>query len=213
MVSHSISYQTTEVFLELTMISEPSQFCSTVLLINDPDQSFEYIACGAEARTDTLLLVPKTAEAKATPSISTSIPNGSLGNSVTQTSATVVETSSTSRPIPTSSKQGPTNIGAIVGGAIGGLTVICLTILGIIYIRRKHSVKGYAMSLPDHTHGGRNGFADGPTLHAHNAGDAQKNYHWDSSHGPVEIDSGPYIQMQPVELPGQILQRSTETSR
>ncbi|KAF1969438.1 hypothetical protein BU23DRAFT_476798 [Bimuria novae-zelandiae CBS 107.79] len=204
-----------------TFSCERSQFCSTVLLINGPDQSFEYIACGAEGRTDRLFPVPNTAEATATSSRSTSVPSNSLTNSASQPTATVVQTtsvpistsssvtisssvSSASGSIPTSSKQEPMNLGAIVGGAIGALTVICLTILGIVLIRRKHGVKGQAMSPPDHTHHGRNEFVDDATLHAHNSGDAQKNYHWDSSHGLVEMYSGHHVNMEPVELSGQV---------
>jgi hypothetical protein len=84
------------------------------------------------------------------------------------------------------------NIGAIVGGAIGGLTVICLTILGIILIRRKRGVEGKVMSPSEHSLQGR----DEP-------GGVQKIYHWDSSHGPVEMYSEHHISIEPVELPGQ----------
>jgi hypothetical protein len=62
MVSHCLVCQTTEVFLELNVICERSQLCSTVLIINGPDQSFEYIACGLEARTDRLFPLPIAAE-------------------------------------------------------------------------------------------------------------------------------------------------------
>jgi hypothetical protein len=111
--------------------------------------------------------------------------------------------SSTSGPVDTSSKQEPMNLGAIVGGAIGGLTVICLTMLGIVLIRRKHGVKGHMISLPGRNNHGRNEFADDVTLHAHNSEDIKKNYHWGSSHGPVEMYSGHHVNTEPVELSGQ----------
>jgi hypothetical protein len=95
------------------------------------------------------------------------------------------------------------NLGPIVGGAIGGLTVICLTILGIVLIRRKNGGKGRATSLSGHGNHGRNDFADDATLHVHNPGDAKNNYHWGGSHGPVEMYSGHHVNIEPVELAGQ----------
>jgi hypothetical protein len=190
------------------MISKQSQFCSTVLLINGPDQSFEYIACGAEATTARLFPVPNTVVATTTPSSFTSVPSSSVIALISQPTATVVQSSSvpgsssspgsisafvssTADPIPASSQQEPINIGAIVGGAVGGLTVICLTILGIITIRRKRGVEGKAMSPSDHSVQRR----DGPS-------GVQKTYHWDSSHGPIEMYSEHHISIEPVELPG-----------
>jgi hypothetical protein len=91
-----------------------------------------------------------------------------------------------------------------VGGVIGGLTVICLTILGIVLIRRKHGVKGQVMSPPGHTNHGWIEFADSTTPHARNSGDSKKNYHRGGSHGPVEMYSGHHVNMEPVELSGQV---------
>lgn len=58
------------------------------------------------------------------------------------------------------------------------------------------------MSPPGYIHHDRNEFADDITLHAHKSGESQKNYHWDSSHGPIEMYGG-YVSMEPVELSGQ----------
>jgi hypothetical protein len=193
------------------MVSDQSQFCSTVLLINGPDQSFEYIACGAEATTARLLPVPNTTVATTTPSSLTSVPNSSVTGSTSLPTATVVQSSSvlgssssfgttsasvssTADPVSASTQKEPMNIGAIVGGAIGGLTVICLTVLGIvlIHVRRKHGVEGKSMLPSNHSLHGR----DEP-------GGVQKTYNWDSSHGPVEMYSGHHIDIAPVELPGQ----------
>jgi hypothetical protein len=217
MVSHFIVCQTTEEFLGLIMISPNSQFCSTALLIDGPDQSFEYIACGSEARTDTLFRFPNTAEAKTTPAVSTFLPTISLGISAAQTSSTVSATSSLHvpailSPISTSSKQEPVNLGAIIGGVIGGITVICLTIVGIIFIRRNHAVQGQAMPLSDQSHKGQSGFADYATLHIHNQEYTQKNHHGYSSHHLVEMYSGTHADMEPAELPGSRTTSSVETS-
>ena len=87
--------------------------------------------------------------------------------------------------------------------------MICLTILGIVIIRRKHGVKGQAMSPPDHTNHGWNEFVDDTTLHAHSSRDAKKNFRWNSRHGPVEMYSGHHVNMEPVELPGQMHRMGT----
>jgi hypothetical protein len=85
------------------------------------------------------------------------------------------------------------NTGAIVGGALGGLIVICLTILGVILIRRKHGVGVQAIPYPGYAHNGHGELKD----------NAQKMYGWDSSHGPVEMYSEHHISAAPVELPEQ----------
>ena len=89
-----------------------------------------------------------------------------------------------------------------MGGAIGGLIVICLTILGIVLIRRKHGAKLQATSPTSHANYGRNNFADDAPLHAHELGDSKKKHHWDGSYGPVELYSGRHINTEPVELSG-----------
>ncbi|KAH6642465.1 hypothetical protein C7974DRAFT_327784 [Boeremia exigua] len=194
-----------------TFSCESSQFCSTVLLINGPDQSFEYIACGAEARTDRLFPSPSSVAATTTPSSFSSVLSSSLTSLPSRPTTTVVETSpiptsssssalnssiasSTPEPISTTAKQEPLHLGAIVGGAIGGLIVICLTVLGVVLIRRKHGLKGQGTSPPGHTNHGWNEFADDAS------GDVKKNNHWVSNHGPVEMYSGHHVNMEPVEL-------------
>ncbi|KAH9859586.1 hypothetical protein IAQ61_011367 [Plenodomus lingam] len=198
-------------------ISAPLWFCSTAVLIHGSDESFDNIECGSEARTDTLFQFPKSTEATTTKSTisstSTSIPSISLGSSTSPPTGTGLKPS----PIPTSSftpsttpsstssppNPEPLNIGAIVGGAISGLTVICLTILGIVLIRRKHGAKRQATSAPDHVPHGENAFSDDAALDTYNSRDAQKSYLWDASHGPVELQGGRDLHVEAVELPGQ----------
>ncbi|KAH6288729.1 hypothetical protein HBI39_214580 [Parastagonospora nodorum] len=198
---------------DITTVScDPSQFCSTVLSIAGRDQSYEYIACGAKAGTDRLFPSPNAASATTTPSSPTSAPSTSFTISISQptptaleTSAESAETSVTSGPISIPSKQESTNIGAIVGGVLGGLALICLTILGTVIIRRKHGAQGKAISPPDHTHYDRNGFTDNVPLYVHDSEDLQKYYHREDSQGPVEMYSGPHpVNVEPVELPGQV---------
>jgi len=90
-----------------------------------------------------------------------------------------------------------------VGGAIGGLTVICLTILGIVLVRRKHGDKGPAKSPPSHTQYDGNEFPE-VVPHAQKYGNFYNNHHWDSSYGPVEMYSGNHVEMEPVELSEQV---------
>ncbi|CBY00441.1 hypothetical protein LEMA_P015710.1 [Plenodomus lingam JN3] len=200
-----------------TFLCAPLWFCSTAVLIHGSDESFDNIECGSEARTDTLFQFPKSTEATTTKSTisstSTSIPSISLGSSTSPPTGTGLKPS----PIPTSSftpsttpsstssppNPEPLNIGAIVGGAISGLTVICLTILGIVLIRRKHGAKRQATSAPDHVPHGENAFSDDAALDTYNSRDAQKSYLWDASHGPVELQGGRDLHVEAVELPGQ----------
>lgn len=212
----------TGTIMKLRETSDSTQFCSTVLSIAGRDQSYEYIACGARAGTDRLFPSPNTASAKTTPSSPTSLPSTSFAISVSQPTPTSLETStapaetsvasSTSGPIPITSKQESTNIGAIVGGVLGGLSLICLTILGTVLIRRKHGAGGKAISPPNHTHHDPNGFTDNVPLYAHDSEGLQKYYHRDGSQSPVEMYSATHhVNVEPVELPGQV--QLTDTTR
>ncbi|KAH5971991.1 hypothetical protein HBI85_062000 [Parastagonospora nodorum] len=202
----------TGILMNLRKTSESTQFCSTVLSIAGRDQSYEYIACGAKAGTDRLFPSPNAASATTTPSSPTSVPSTSFTISISQstptpleTSAGSAETSVTTDPNSIPSKQESTNIGAIVGGVLGGLALICLTILGTVIIRRKHGAQEKAISPPDYTHYDRNGFTDNVPLYAHDSEDLQKYYHREDSQGPVEMYSGPHpVNVEPVELPGQV---------
>ncbi|KAF2710085.1 hypothetical protein K504DRAFT_533079 [Pleomassaria siparia CBS 279.74] len=51
-----------------TITCESKHFCSTALLINGPNQSFEYIACGGAFTTERLLAVPSAVTATTTAS-------------------------------------------------------------------------------------------------------------------------------------------------
>jgi hypothetical protein len=116
----------------------------------------------------------------------------------------------TSNPTPASSEQKPTSIGPIVGGVVGGLTVICLTVLGVSLIRRKrgateyHGVAGHH-GVPEQMmqqHPPTYDFANDAELSTHNSRYVPKGYHWDSSHGPVEMHGGYRVNTEPVELQG-----------
>jgi len=216
----SLFFRQWEVFLELKVLSEPAQSCATVLSINGPDQSFEYIACSDKAGTDSLLAVPSAVDATTT-SASSSVRSTSLASPTLQTTKSIEQTpkplassssvlsslftpSSTSNPTPGPAEQKSINIGAIVGGVIGGLTVICLIILGVVLIRRKHGTKEQAVQPPDYTYNDPNNFA--------NNAESTQNSRWDSSYGPVEMREGHHVNMDPAELPGFYVQSTDNVS-
>ncbi|KAF5848728.1 hypothetical protein GGP41_009842 [Bipolaris sorokiniana] len=189
-----------------TFSCEPKQFCSTVLLLNGPDQSYEYIACGTKAGTDTLLPAPKSVEASTTPtSSSTPVPSSATTNSISQLASTATQQSplanspSPSPPISASSSSNSPNIGAIVGGVIAALTVICLTILGVLLIRRKHLIAYKTAKPPEYTYDGQSAST---TDTAYGCVRAPKGYQWDSSHGPVEMQGEYAENSEPFELMG-----------
>jgi hypothetical protein len=82
-----------------------------------------------------------------------------------------------------------------VGGAIGGLIVIFLTILGIVLIRRKHGAKVQAISPTNGENQGRNDFADDAPLNAHELGDLEK---------PADLYTGEHDNTKPFELSGDV---------
>ncbi|KAF2007582.1 hypothetical protein P154DRAFT_593083 [Amniculicola lignicola CBS 123094] len=192
-------------------------FCSTALLINGPDQSFEYIACGAANTVQSLLAVPNAIEASTTP---TSVASSSTPFAISSLTTASSYTSTTSTDVPTPPTRlstaavialstsasnvtpaGPTalNVGAIVGGTIAGLVVICGTILGLFIIRRNRQ-SSPAVYVPTHNqeeYTGTVGFGG-----YNNSEVSGKPLGWDSSYGPVEMNVNANGEVSPVELPG-----------
>ncbi|KAF2730041.1 hypothetical protein EJ04DRAFT_587225 [Polyplosphaeria fusca] len=189
-----------------------TDFCSIALLINGPDQSFEYVACGASFTTDNLFAVPKSVDAATTSPPPSFVLTATPTSLTTLTSSTPIPPSSPSStdPIAQSASSTPsakptTNTPAIVGGVIGALAMICLTILGIFFIRRlKLSSSAAAATDPahappryDHT---QHYSDDVPELL-----DASTNKYgrWSVSHGPVELtDPRALGSATPVEIGG-----------
>jgi hypothetical protein len=90
---------------------------------------------------------------------------------------------------------------------VGGLTVICLTVLGVLLIRRKRGATeaGGHHGVPEQVtqqHPPTYDFANDAELSTHNSRYIPKGYHWDSSHDPVEMHGGHYVNTEPVELQG-----------
>ncbi|KAK6842867.1 hypothetical protein PG987_003727 [Apiospora arundinis] len=145
-----------------TMTCTSSGFCSTALLDSGRDQTYSYIACGSVPTTITLLAAPtaplttstqpQTSKSKVpSPSPSPSQGASSSGISISATSATSdgspatapVQDSSALHPQATTTESRaadnatPNNTGAIIGGVIGGLALICLTVFATVYLLRR----------------------------------------------------------------------------
>ncbi|KAI1077918.1 hypothetical protein F5B20DRAFT_247524 [Whalleya microplaca] len=119
--------------------------CSTALLDSGVDQTYSYIACGPAATTDTLLAVAtspstsSTTTSSAASSSSDSTPGSSPGSSTTSpTSPASVasEATDTAQAQPMIATSTP-NTGAIIGGVIGGLALVCGTVLAVVFLLRR----------------------------------------------------------------------------
>ncbi|KAF4976294.1 hypothetical protein FZEAL_7010 [Fusarium zealandicum] len=132
--------------------SSSKSYCSMALLTFGVDQTYSYIACGAEAVTDHFYISP-TVEAKTT---STEESDSTRESEPSKASTTTAEdaadttqssfgsseniaeaTSQSSAEESSSSGGSSTNTGAIVGGVIGGLVVLCGTAIVVIWLLRR----------------------------------------------------------------------------
>ncbi|TXC06583.1 hypothetical protein FocTR4_00010510, partial [Fusarium oxysporum f. sp. cubense] len=129
-----------------TFTCDRKSFCSMALLTFGVDQTYSYIACGTKATTDHYYINPTigttttsessestTSEASQTSSV-TSSDTASSTTDITQSAST--EAISSSSEEDSSSGSSSPNIGAIIGGAIGGLVVICGTMITAIFLLR-----------------------------------------------------------------------------
>ncbi|KAI1388053.1 uncharacterized protein F4822DRAFT_444509 [Hypoxylon trugodes] len=137
----------TEGITTFTCTKSGENFCSTALNVRGVDQTFSYIACGASAEIITLLAEPSDETTSSTSATATSKEN-------------VVGSSSTSQPVPASttpqsgslltnpsepttqaqqqqSGGSSTNTGGIIGGVLGGLALVCGTVLAALYLLRR----------------------------------------------------------------------------
>ncbi|KAL9567106.1 hypothetical protein ACKAV7_008875 [Fusarium commune] len=126
-------------------------FCSMALLTFGVDQTYSYIACGTKAITDHYYITPtigttttsepselSTSETSQTSSV-TSSDTASSTTDITQSAST--EAISSSSEEESSSGSSSPNLGAIIGGVIGGLVVICGTIIMAIFLLRRNRSK------------------------------------------------------------------------
>jgi len=176
-----------------TFTCNSNNFCSAVLLTAGADQTYTYLACGATAKTDHLLAIPITTIAATTSSASVTsassinsspthsnpaAPGSSINNSPTHSTPAAPGSSSAAKPNST---------GTIVGGVLGGMALICLTVLGLALLKRQRAHQAnIAAAYP---------FTDNPE----SSGISKP--HWDSSHNGVhELSSEREAGHSPIEL-------------
>ncbi|KAF5246682.1 hypothetical protein FANTH_6752 [Fusarium anthophilum] len=126
-------------------------FCSMALLIFGVDQTYSYIACGTKATTDHYYITPTigitTTSEPSELSTSETSQTSTVTFSDTASSTTDITQSASTEAIGSSSEgkdssgSSAPNIGAIIGGVIGGLVVICGTIITAIFLLRRNRSK------------------------------------------------------------------------
>jgi hypothetical protein len=169
------------------------------VLVDGQGQSLDYVACGNEATTQRYLVTPNSIAASAT-SLSS---NTALSPSTALSSNTAL-TSSSPAPSPTNTGNTPvpstyksTETGPIVGGVIGGLAIVCLTIFGVFFVRRKRSNTYEKSEPPASTPKPTSSeYIDLPQL------DLQKYALVEAGSGPDEMRELHGGERSPVELPG-----------
>lgn len=163
--------------------SEEDQFCSTVILALNDDAGFSYIACGATAVTHTLLPSP-TSETRATETDSSS--------SKTLDGAGTPSTSSEPEAASDNEDSGGrlNNTGAIIGGVIGGIALLCISVIATVYLLRRNRNQKATEGNP-HSYEGHM-----PVYHAHNA------YEPTRGDPPVMSELDGERNSKPSELPG-----------
>ncbi|KAF5000844.1 hypothetical protein FGRMN_1452 [Fusarium graminum] len=131
-----------------TFTCRRKSFCSVALLTFGVDQTYSYIACGTKAATDHYQITPTSGETTTSESIeptasqiktktSSAVSSQTLSSTTETAQSTSAEASSTSSEEDTPANPS-TNIGAIVGGVIGGLVVICGTVIVAILLPRRN---------------------------------------------------------------------------
>ncbi|KAL6872424.1 hypothetical protein HDV57DRAFT_265125 [Trichoderma longibrachiatum] len=150
------------------------QFCSTALLTFGVDQTYSYIGCGGSPRTDHYLITPTASSTPTSPTSKTT-------STTNQSSSPTTPTASPSPPKSTDASSGTTpsitaapanetrvssgstvnggssanNTGAIVGGVIGGIALLCISgIAAILLLRRNrpHSRQSLTNGAQRDTH-------------------------------------------------------------
>ncbi|KAI1037873.1 hypothetical protein LB505_001479 [Fusarium chuoi] len=134
-----------------TFTCDRKSFCSMALLTFGVDQTYSYIACGTKATTDHYYITPtiditttsesselSTGETSQTSTVRSSDTASSTAD-ITQSSSTEAISSSSEEEDPSGSSS--PNLGAVIGGVIGGLVVICGTIITAIFLLRRNRSK------------------------------------------------------------------------
>ncbi|TGO34881.1 hypothetical protein BHYA_0178g00120 [Botrytis hyacinthi] len=111
-------------------------YCSTALLVSE-EQTYTYLTCATSPTTNFYLADPASSSVSTISSASGSqVPTTQYYSTiVVATSASAPGTHSTSAQ-STSAKASPNNVGAIVGGVLGGLALIFLIVIALIFLKR-----------------------------------------------------------------------------
>jgi len=128
------------------MNSDRKSFCSFALLTFGIDQTYTYIACSAKATTENYLVTPLEATDVTTTSEKTTSQTQTSSAMTSVTTSSTIETSESTSSETTNSSSAnesseSTPIGAIIGGVLGGIVVICVTVIAGIFLLRKNSRK------------------------------------------------------------------------
>ncbi|KAG8159283.1 hypothetical protein KVR01_010944 [Diaporthe batatas] len=119
-------------------------YCRTHLYEDDVFTGYTLLGCGVAAGTDSVVYSPTLSgpsSAPSTSSTSTSVSSTSASSTsrLSTTGSTTTSNNPTTPPAPNSTNS-PASIGAIVGGAVGGVAVIALFALVLVLLlrRRRH---------------------------------------------------------------------------
>ncbi|KAI1025764.1 hypothetical protein LB503_006624 [Fusarium chuoi] len=184
-----------------TFTCDRKSFCSMALLTFGVDQTYSYIACGTKATTDHYYITPTIGITTTSESskLSTSETSTVTSSDTASSTADITQSSSTEAISSSSEEEDPSgssspNIGAVIGGVIGGLVVICGTIITAIFLlRRNRSKDTEAGTIEQNTE-------DNSTRHLRrsNTKEPQEPGGWDIHELPV-IEQNQ--RRSPVELP------------
>ncbi|KOS16886.1 hypothetical protein ESCO_004854 [Escovopsis weberi] len=138
-----------------TFTCEKKDYCSLALLTFGVDQTYSYVACGGAYTTDHFLISPTTplpptttasSSSSTSSSQSTSAPTSPPATGATASSPRATEPPSQTSPAatsphdPGSNNKGSdnNNIGPIIGGIIGGIALLCGSVIAVVYLLRKN---------------------------------------------------------------------------
>ncbi|KAI0116778.1 hypothetical protein F4814DRAFT_413933 [Daldinia grandis] len=124
-------------------------YCSTALIyLSEYETTYTYLACGGLDTTDTYLLTTTaelgslTTSSTVTDSASESTQDSSAGplslSSYSKTTKSGLGLESTTASQQSSTDSTSTNIGAIIGGVLGALALVCGTVVAVVYILRRN---------------------------------------------------------------------------
>ncbi|KAG8671747.1 hypothetical protein FPOAC1_005004 [Fusarium poae] len=115
-------------------------FCSTAILTFGIDQEYMYLACNKYATVEHYLVTPVLAVTTATTKTEQTSQEPTSTTVSSDESSTTIELAEQTSTQTTSSSSGEKSLelGPVIGGAVGGLIIICATVIGGIYLLRRN---------------------------------------------------------------------------